>query len=62
MVSHPKRICVVTAAVLLLALPRGLYGYVDPGTGAMVWQLVIASAIGTLFYARRLVKWIKKHF
>jgi len=26
--------------------------YTDPGSGALVWQLVLASFFGALFYAR----------
>lgn len=26
--------------------------YIDPGTGALIWQLLLATAVGGLFYAR----------
>lgn len=29
-------------------------GYVDPGTGSMLWQVLVASAVGALFYLRRI--------
>ena len=40
--------------------------YVDPGSGAMLWQLIIGSFVGGLFYARRFIKqlggWRTKRF
>ncbi len=46
---------VLLAALLLLASPAKLSAYVDPGTGAMLWQLLAAAAIGSLFYIRRIL-------
>ena len=37
--------------------------YTDPGTGALLWQMLSAGAIGLLFYvnkAARLLRTIKK--
>jgi hypothetical protein len=34
--------------------------YTDPGTGALMWQLLCASIVGGLFYARTLIGRIKK--
>lgn len=33
--------------------------YTDPGTGALLWQLLLASLIGGAFYARQLMRQIK---
>jgi hypothetical protein len=41
-------------AVLLLAVPQKAFAYVDPGGGAMVWQLLAATFLGALFYARKI--------
>ena len=30
--------------------------YIDPGTGAMIWQLLLATAIGGMFYARSYIR------
>ncbi|HZO84847.1 MAG TPA: hypothetical protein VFC26_06515 [Verrucomicrobiae bacterium] len=27
--------------------------YVDPGSGLLVWQLIVAAMVGTLFYLKR---------
>jgi hypothetical protein len=46
--------------LLLLALPRPAHAYVDPGSGAMLWQLAAAAVVGSMFYVRRFVGWIRK--
>jgi hypothetical protein len=46
-------------AGLILAAPRPAHAYVDPGSGAMIWQIAAATVIGSLFYVRRVVVWIK---
>ena len=46
--------------LLLLAFPRPAHAYVDPGSGAMLWQLAAAAVIGSIFYVRRVVGWIRK--
>ncbi|MFB3778500.1 MAG: hypothetical protein ACE141_12860 [Bryobacteraceae bacterium] len=41
------------AAGLPLAMPA--YGYTDPGSGLMLWQVLGAVFIGLMFHARRVV-------
>jgi hypothetical protein len=36
--------------------------YTDPGTGAMLWQLLAASLIGVAFYFRHYLAKIKSVF
>jgi hypothetical protein len=48
--------------LLIMAVPRPASAYVDPGSGAMLWQLAAASIIGALFYIRRIVTWLHRHF
>ena len=33
--------------------------YVDPGSGALLWQILVAGVIGLLFHLRRLTSWLK---
>jgi hypothetical protein len=35
-----------------------ILAYIDPGTGALIWQSIVAAFIGTLFYLKRTRKWI----
>jgi len=45
-------------AVLILCLFIGFEteakAYTDPGTGALIWQMVAAGFVGAMFYFRRL--------
>jgi hypothetical protein len=45
--------------LLLLATERPAKAYVDPGSGALVWQGMLASLLGAAFYFRRAIGWIK---
>ena len=38
---------------LLLLLPNKASAYVDPGSGALIWQTIVAGFVGLLFYFRR---------
>ena len=33
--------------------------YADPGSGALLWQLVGSFFIGLVFYVRRFTRWVK---
>ncbi|MEO8598131.1 MAG: hypothetical protein ABI759_32725 [Candidatus Solibacter sp.] len=57
----PRLAGLLTLCVLLLATPRPAYAYVDPGSGAMVWQVVAAGVIGSLFYVRKIFTWVRDH-
>lgn len=53
----------LTALPLLVALalvPEGeARAYTDPGTGALIWQLLAAGFVGLLFYFRRFTSWLR---
>jgi hypothetical protein len=46
----------------------GPLAYVDPGSGQLIWQMIIAGCVGALFYIKRVrvflgklfTKWFKK--
>ena len=46
-------------AVLMVALERPAMAYVDPGTGAIIWQSIIAVLAAVAFSFRRVTFWIK---
>jgi hypothetical protein len=54
------RLAVLSVALVLLATPRPALAYVDPGSGAMLWQLAAAGILGSLFYVRRVTAWLRK--
>jgi hypothetical protein len=33
--------------------------YADPGSGALLWQGLLASIVGAMFFVRRFVSWVK---
>jgi hypothetical protein len=39
--------------VLLAAAVQPLYGYTDPGSGLLLWQMVGAAFVGSVFYLKR---------
>ena len=54
---------VLPAAVLLWAgICPPAHAYVDPGSGVLLWQGLLAAMFGSLFYARRLTDWVKSRF
>jgi hypothetical protein len=45
--------------LLISALLEGkAYAYIDPGTGSMLWQLLFAAGVGSLFYVRKAIDWV----
>jgi nitrate/nitrite transporter NarK len=46
--------------VLLIGTEREARAYTDPGTGAMIWQMLVAGFVGAAFYFRRFTTWFKK--
>ena len=47
------------SVAILIASSSNAYAYIDPGYGALLWQLLIAGFFGTLFYARNIIAKIK---
>jgi hypothetical protein len=36
---------------------REASAYADPGTGALLWQMIAAGFVGLLFYFRKFTSW-----
>jgi len=55
----------VENAIFALSLHSGnsihflLFLYTDPGSGALLWQLMLAAFIGIAFYARVFIRQVK---
>jgi len=49
----------ILAFAAIMAFPQMAQAYVDPGTGAMLWQVGAATVIGALFYVKRIVRWLR---
>ena len=46
--------------LILLASERQAMAYTDPGSGALLWQGILASLIGIMFYLRKFASWFRK--
>lgn len=47
-------------AIGTLCMPTTVFGYTDPGTGTLIWQLTLGGLTGALFYLRRLKNWYRR--
>jgi hypothetical protein len=57
---YKERMCRLTANALSLMtlvflLPGKASAYVDPGSGALLWQTIVAGFLGLAFHFRRYV-------
>jgi hypothetical protein len=46
-------------ALVMFATEREARAYTDPGTGALIWQMLVAGVVGVGFYFRRITTWFK---
>ncbi|MBI3769869.1 MAG: hypothetical protein HY271_15460 [Deltaproteobacteria bacterium] len=52
-------VVLATMVVILVVCVTPAHAYTDPGTGALIWQMLIAASVGVMFYARRMVNWVR---
>jgi len=50
---------VFLVAILAIAMERQAKAYTDPGTGALLWQMLVAVFAGGLFYCRKITFWLR---
>jgi len=53
-----RRESFVTAWVIVL-LPSPAYAYIDPAFGALLWQALVAAALGGAYYLYRTVEGVR---
>lgn len=51
---------IVPAVLFTLATVSDAEAYMDPGSGALIWQTLLAAFIGATFYFRRALGWFKR--
>jgi diacylglycerol kinase len=56
--KHVHRFAVLMTLVSVLSPEAKAYS--DPGSGALLWQMLVASLVGLLFYARKALNWFGK--
>jgi uncharacterized membrane protein YdcZ (DUF606 family) len=44
---------------LLAAAERELKAYADPGTGSLIWQVLVAGVIGVMYYIRKAAAYLR---
>jgi hypothetical protein len=52
----------ILALLVLFILPHSALAYLDPGTGSLIWQLLLAGALTAAFLAKRYWRRIKQLF
>jgi hypothetical protein len=59
--SHLRKTLRIIPFLFLLsfATERPACAYTDPGSGVLVWQMLVAGFVGVAFYFRRLTSWFK---
>lgn len=50
-IRYVLRIFLMFAAILV-SLSSNAYAYIDPGTGALLWQLLLSALFGAMFFIR----------
>ena len=59
----PRSVLLVACVLCLLVLPsRPAYAYLDPGTGSMILQFLIAGIVGSLFVLKLCWQRVKAFF
>jgi hypothetical protein len=55
---HPRIMVQLWLSCLLmfLVLAPDAHAYIDPGSGALLWQMAVAGFMGVLFYFRQFFK------
>jgi hypothetical protein len=53
-----ERVFLLCVAVFVVAEARA-YAYADPGSGALIWQILVGASIGVMFYLRAILRWIR---
>ena len=48
----------VICGFLVLTFEREARAYTDPGSGALLWQMLAAGLFGLVFYLRKLKHWL----
>ena len=56
MLSNRRINMALLLACTLVSMESNAWAYIDPGSGALIWQSLLASAFGAAFYFRTFIK------
>jgi len=51
---------VLASLFLILLGATEARAYVDPGSGALIWQVAVAGLVSSLFWVRKIARWLKR--
>lgn len=54
-----QRNILIWLLILFVAAPSQVFAYTDPGSGTLLWQMIVAGSIGLAFYFRRMLGWAR---
>jgi hypothetical protein len=49
----------VLMIIVLVATQGRVHAYTDPGSGTLIWQMLMAAGIGLMFYVRKISLWVR---
>ena len=56
-----RSVTILLVALLVIFIERPALAYSDPGSGTLLWQLLVSGFVGVLFYVRKFTGfWRKK--
>ncbi len=47
--------------LILIFTCRPAHAYIDPGSGALIWQLIVAFFLGGIFYIRKVITFLIRY-
>lgn len=53
---------IIPCSVIFIATAQPAYCYIDPGSGSMIWQLIVSAFIGMAFYFRKFIAGVFSKF
>jgi hypothetical protein len=58
-VSKVKFSGLVLFGAAVLCLQTQAWAYADPGSGTLLWQMLVAVSVGFMFNIRRILAWLR---
>lgn len=52
----------ILCSAVIIATAQPAYCYIDPGSGSMIWQLLLSAFIGMAFYFRKFITGVFSRF
>ena len=58
-IRFPSFFQVVLVCLVVLCFEGKAWAYADPGSGTLVWQMLLAASVGFMFNLRRIMIWVR---